>query len=221
MEVTIMNLHLKHFSMAMTLLDLAFFMTAPALAHHPELKTQFTVDERTMVPGATLEPNTSYVLNVMKSDSERADRHVVQILQEDGNKMLTSFLGVSDEQNRGPEGFTFMEMNAPHDKVVREWVHPEWGGLKFVYSEQEARDISQNSNESVLWTRSRVTTGTSNLESIQVSTLEAGTDTTSNQVARNEPSDLPRTAGELPLLGLIGIASLAAAFAMRLAVSRK
>src|SRR5687767_42335 len=137
-----MNAYLKRFTMPVTLLALVMLMALPALAHHPDLEQSFKVDERTMVPGATLEPNNNYVLKVMKSDS---DRHVVQIFNEDGSKMLTTFLGVSDKESGNQTGFSFMETQSGHDKVAREWFYPEWGGLKFVYSEQEARDIQKRS----------------------------------------------------------------------------
>jgi hypothetical protein len=213
-----MNSYLKPFSMPVTLLALVMLMAIPALAHHPSLQTSITVDERTMVPGQTLEPNTTYMLKVLKSDT---DRHVVQIFNENGSTMLTSFLGVSDKETGNQTGFSFMEMQGDRDKVVREWFYPEWGGLKFVYSEKEARDIQQHSNESVMWTKNRVTANPTDLEGIQVATMERN-DTrgsSAEQVARNEDADLPRTAGELPLLGLIGMLFLSAGITLRFAGS--
>jgi hypothetical protein len=219
-EVEDMNSFLRVLRMPVTLLALVALTTLPAVyAHHPDLQTSFTVDERTMVPGATLDPKTTYMLKVLKSDT---DRHVVQIFNENGSRMLTTFLGVSDSTPTVKDGLSFMEMQGDHAKVVSEWSHPEWGGLKFVYSESEARDIRQHSNESVLWTRNRVTANTSNLEGIQVASMGQETAGGSReQVARNEGAGLPRTASELPLLGMIGVALLSAALALRFAISSK
>jgi hypothetical protein len=215
-----MNSYLK-LSLPVALFALVLLTAVPALfAHHPNLQTSFMLDERTQVPGRTLEPNTTYVLKVLKSDT---DRHIVQIFNEDGSKMLTTFLGVSDKDSGNQTGFTFMDMQGDHAKVVREWFYPEWGGLKFVYSEKEARDLREHSREGVLWTNNRVTAGTTNLNNIQVSTMERGTAgrSSAEQVARNEGANLPRTAGEVPLLGLIGLAFLSAGLALRFATSVK
>jgi hypothetical protein len=61
------------------------------------------------------------------------------------------------------------------------------------------------------------------LDAIRVTTMQAGTTRqgSAEQIAQNEGADLPATAGELPLLGLIGLAFLSAGVALRLATSLK
>jgi hypothetical protein len=214
-----MNSYLKRFSMPAAMLALVMLFALPSFAHHPNIQTTFMVDQATQVPGTTLDPNTMYMLKVLKSDT---DRHVVQIFNEDGSKMLTTFLGVSDNQSGDQTGFTYMNMRSGDNKVAREWFYPKWGGLKFVYSEKEARDIRQHTNENVLWTKNRISADTTDLEGIQVAGMEPGTSGRSNteQEARNDSSNLPRTAGELPLLALIGIAFLGSGLAVRFATHR-
>ena len=214
-----MNSYLKRFSMPAAMLALAMLFALPSFAHHPNLQTTFTVDQPTQVPGKILEANTTYMLKVLKSDS---DRHVVQIFNEDGSKMLTTFLGVSDKESGDKTGFRFMNMQSGDNKVVREWVYPQYDGLKFVYSEKEARDIRQHTNENVLWTKNRISANTTDLEGIQVAGMGQTTGGRSNteQLARNEGANLPRTAGELPLLALIGVAFLGSGLALRFATHR-
>jgi hypothetical protein len=203
------------------MLALAMLAALPAIAHHPDLETSFKVDERTMVPGAVLEPTMGYVLKVLKSDS---DRHVVQIFNEDGKNMITTFLGVSDDKSGTQTGFSFMDSEVDGDKVVREWFNSEWGGLKFVYSEQEARRIGQHSSEAVLWTNNRITADSRDMGSIQVSSTQPQDQSRSGslgELARNDTADLPRTAGELPLLALTGLVFLTAGLTLRFAMSRR
>jgi hypothetical protein len=208
--------HLKRFSKLSIVLVVAMLFGVPLFAHHPDLQSTFTVDQATQVPGKTLDPNTKYMLKVLKSDT---DRHIVQIFNEDGRKPLTTFLGVSDKGATDQTGFSFMNMKSGDEKVVREWFDPKWGGLKFVYSEQEARNIRQKTDENVLWTMRRITPDTKDLEGIQVAGMEQTTSRNTDQVARND-ENLPRTAGELPLLALAGLLFFGTGLALRFSTYR-
>src|SRR5262245_34390689 len=163
--------YLKPFLMLSVMLVVATLFGVPLFAHHPDLQSTFTVDQATQVPGKTLDPNT-YMLKVLKSDT---DRHIVQIFNKDGSNVLSTFLGVADKGATDQTGFSYMNMKSGDDKVVREWFDPKYGGLKFVYSEQEARNIRQNTDENVLWTKSRITADTKDLEKIQVAGIEQTT----------------------------------------------
>ena len=129
-----MKSFLRRVSLPIAIFAWVVLIAAPTVfAHHPDLTNSFKVDQRTQVPGAMLEPNTNYVLKVLKSDT---DRHIVQIFSQDQSRMLTTFLGESDPTT-GQSGFTFIEMQGNQPKVVREWSTPRHmqSGQNFSWTE--------------------------------------------------------------------------------------
>src|SRR5262245_35539144 len=114
--------YLKPFLMLSIVLVVATLFGVPLFAHHPDLQSTFKVDQATQVPGKTLDPNTTYMLKVLKSDT---DRHIVQIFNEDGSKTLTTFLGVSDKGATDQSGLAFIKMKSGDEKVAREWFDPK------------------------------------------------------------------------------------------------
>jgi hypothetical protein len=81
---------------------------------------------------------------------------------------------------------------------------------------QEPAQIAQNNNESNLNTSSEVTTNTDTDTS-----ANANTETTAPQVQNEEPpKELPRTAGELPLIALAGLLCLGGGWGVRVLSSK-
>jgi hypothetical protein len=131
---------------------MALVFLAPPLIHGDEwnLATRFTVNHPFEVPGMVLQPNTRYVIRLYDSPAER---HVVQILNEDETKLLTMFMGVSDQRSEPADNtvFTFIETAPGYPLPMKEWFYPgRLHGLEFVYPTDQAREIAQHAKEPVL-----------------------------------------------------------------------
>jgi len=273
-------------------LILAVALLTPQLSKGDEwnLATRFTVNHPFEVPNMVLQPNTPYVIRLYDSPSER---HVVQIYNSDQTKMLTMFMGISDERADYPDKtlFTFIETQPGYPLPMKEWFYPGRRiGLEFIYPKQQALEIARHAREPIL---SASSTDLHKLSSISVEAIgPVGTEVTTTttqtatnvtnapvaetkpaepeikqeqqqaelpkeeqpaevaqntqpepkpeaqpeaqsevqqpetqqeqpvQTAQNENKELPRTAGELPLVGFIGLACLAAGLSVK-AVSSK
>jgi hypothetical protein len=114
------------------------------------LATKFTVSQPFEVPGMTLQPNTPYVIRLHDSPSTRT---VVQVFNEDQSKMLTMFMGISDERREPTDEtvFTFIEVQPGHPLPIKEWFYPgRITGLEFVYPKEQALEIARHAREPVL-----------------------------------------------------------------------
>ena len=191
----------------------AVVLFTPAIVHGDEWnwQTRFMLSQPAEVPGLVLEPNTRYVIKVLDSPSER---HVVQIYN-DKSKMLTMFMCAADERTIPTDEtvFTFIETQAGYPMPIKEWFYPgHLDGLEFIYPKKQARHsnepavqepavIAQNNTESNLNVSTESDTNTDT-----TTPTDTNTETTATQVQNEEaPKELPRTAGELPLIGLIGV----------------
>jgi hypothetical protein len=131
---------------------LALVFLAPPLIHGDEwnLATRFTVNHPFEVPNLVLQPNTPYVIRLYDSPAER---HVVQIYNEDQTKMLTMFMGVSDERMQAADKtvFTFIETAPGYPLPMKEWFYPgRLHGLEFVYPKDQAMEIARHAREPIL-----------------------------------------------------------------------
>jgi hypothetical protein len=107
------------------------------------LKTSFTVDQQIEVPGAILEPDTTYIIHVMEL---QANRNVMRISNEDESEVITTFHTVDDRRREelveNPT-FDFMEVPAGHPKPVRAWYYPgRVTGFEFLYPEEQKERIA-------------------------------------------------------------------------------
>ena len=130
---------------------LAVVFLAPPTIHGDEwnLATRFTVNHPFEVPNLVLQPNTPYVIRLYDSPAER---HVVQIYNNDETKLLTMFMGISDERMRPADKtlFTFIETQPGFPLPIKEWFYPgRLIGLEFVYPKQQAVEIARHAQEPV------------------------------------------------------------------------
>jgi len=130
----------------------ALVFLAPPLTHGDEwnLATRFTVNQPFQVPGMVLEPNTRYVIRLYDSPAER---HVVQVYNDDQSKLLTMFMGISDERMQAADKtvFTFIETAPGHPLPIKEWFYPgRLTGLEFIYPKDQAMEIARHAREPVL-----------------------------------------------------------------------
>jgi hypothetical protein len=130
----------------------ALVLVAPAIIHSDEwnLSTRFTINHPFEVPGLVLQPNTRYVIRLFDSPAER---HVVQIFNNDETKLLTTFMAVSDQRPEPADHtvFTFIETAPGYPLPMKEWFYPgRITGLEFIYPKEQALEIARHATEPVL-----------------------------------------------------------------------
>lgn len=115
-------------------------------------RTILTVNETVIVPGGshsvTLEPG-KYVMRLADSP---ANRHIVQVFNEDETKLMTTILAIPNYrlQPTGDTKFTFWEVPAGNPKAMRSWFYPgDNFGQEFVYSKPQATEIAKFTHERV------------------------------------------------------------------------
>src|SRR6266850_5215225 len=216
------------------------FVAAPAThADEWNRSTRFSINQQFQVPNATLDANTNYVMKLLDSPSER---HVVQVFNDDQSRLLSMFIAISSEQMRPAEGteFTFMEVDPGYAKPIQKWFYPgRTIGLEFIYSPQQLTEIAAHQGGRSITTLSAEVIPAPVEEPTQIAEAQP------TEIPRAEPEpevapapapepeppaaveqpapepepapaeELPKTAGELPFIGLIGLLSLGAGLTLR------
>jgi len=165
-----------------------------------------------------------------------SDRHIVQIFNADGSQIIATILAINNYRLR-PTGETvvkFVERPGDNPEAIKAWFYPgDNFGQEFVYPKQRAIQLAAAANEPVpalavettdLKTAPIVAV-TPTQEELPVSQViqttppaaEAATPTSAPVVAETE--QLPKTSSSIPLLALVGIASLGVAFLLKRLVS--
>jgi hypothetical protein len=214
------------------------FLAAPmAKADDWNQKTTVTFPEPVEVPGVGqhLLPAGTYVFKLMDSSS---DRHVVEILSQDETKVFTTLLSIPNHRLRTTDKsvLTFSERPAGEPEALKAWFHSgEHAGEQFVWDRPRAIQLAKQANEAVLSTPAALTDGP--VEALKTATVEAvspvGETVETAQVVEAPPvvvaavvpapavatqpvvvAALPKTASQLPLIGLLGLLSLGAGFGL-------
>jgi hypothetical protein len=197
-------------------------------------KTTVTFSAPVEVPGVGqhILPAGTYVFKLMNSLS---DRNIVQILNVRGDHVYTTILAIPNYRLKatGKTVMTFHERPAGEPEALKAWFYPgmEWG-QQFVYERPRAIQLAQETNETVLSTPVVLTEAPA--ETLNTAPVEAvaptGEPVDTAQVVEAPPvvaaepavapapvevaQTLPKTASYLPLIGLIGLFSLAGGFAL-------
>lgn len=228
-------------TLALSLFGAAF---APgARADEWNRKTKVTFSEPVEVPGVGAQtlPAGTYVFKIMDSMS---DRHIVQIMNETEDHVYTTILAIPNYRLKATDKtvISFRENAAGSPEAIRAWFYPgrQWGE-EFVYPKSRAIELAKVTNEPVLATSIELT------PEIPIATLKeapiVAVKPTGEEVAvaevveappaQPEPAvavaaapitepatELPKTASSLPLLGLLGLLSLGASFALWVTLKR-
>jgi hypothetical protein len=99
-------------------------------------ETTLTVEETIQIPGATLTPG-KYVFKLMDSS---ADRHIVQVYNEDQDHLLATIMAIPNCRLRpsGKSEFSFWETPSDTPPALRSWFYPgDNFGQEFAYPESE------------------------------------------------------------------------------------
>jgi LPXTG-motif cell wall-anchored protein len=196
--------------------------------------TKITFNEPVQVPGKVLSPGT-YVFKLLDSPAER---HVVQIFNEDRTKLITTVLAIPNQrlEPAGKTILTYQERPSDQPMALNAWFYPgDNFGQQFVYPKSEAQELSRLNKMDVPSTESEEAYPGQRAEP---STSEAGKNTTPQpeMKAENTPPPqpnppaaaatpppapqehtkrLPQTASSLPLFGLMGFLLLGVAALLR------
>lgn len=182
----------------------------------------------------TLQPG-KYVMVLVDSQS---DRHIVRVFQQDGKSVVTTILAIPNYRLKptGKSSFQFWETPAGQPRAMRAWFYPgDNFGQEFVYNKTRAVEIAATSKSQVA---TAVTTQESELNTAAITnTDEKGVETVREveaappvvvaetkvetpvsqpepvaapaQEVSSAPESLPHTSSPFPLVGLIGLGSLA------------
>jgi hypothetical protein len=193
-------------------------------------KTVLTVNEAIQLPHTVLQPGT-YVFKLADSQS---DRHIVQIFNAEESHIIATILAIPNYRLKptGKSVFRFWETPLGNPKAMRAWFYPgDNFGQEFAYPKMKSIEIARA-------TKTSVPTVLVEQEVVDIDVLktaplvivdETGEEKPLVVVAQNTPGaapevpersqetasvsaarTLPETASSLPLMGLVGLASLGA-----------
>lgn len=207
-----------------------------AHAQTEDKRVLFTFNVPVAIPGVTLAPG-QYLFRIA-DPGPTGSRRVIQVASPDGKKsyaLLFTHAADRNEVTAAPE-VRFMETGAGMPSAVRTWWYTnERTGYEFIYPKAQARQLAEGVHAPVLTTVEETTkpeeTVNAHLEYLEPGGHETDLAATapvaasgSTEVGRIASADiagaeprtaLPKTASELPLVGLIGLIGLGAAAAIR------
>jgi LPXTG-motif cell wall-anchored protein len=116
---------------------MALAMLPLAQADSWNQRTVLTLNSPVEVPGQTL-PAGTYVFQLANSQSSR---HIVQVFNQDENKVLATFLAIPAQRHHPAEQtiVRFLERPAGSPQAIQAWFYPgKTIGHEFVYPKEEA-----------------------------------------------------------------------------------
>jgi len=172
-------------------------------------------------------PAGTYVFKILDSQS---DRHIVQIFNKEQTHVFTTILAIPNYRLKTTDKtvMTFSERPAGQPEALRAWFYPgrKWGE-EFVYAKSRAIELAKEVNQPVLATP--IELAEAPIETLKTAPViavdpkgepvELAQVVEPPPVAETEPvtmaaATLPKTASSLPLIGLIGLLTLGAGFAL-------
>jgi hypothetical protein len=218
----------KMLGSALCLFVLCVLVVPTAMADDWNRETVITFSGPVEVPGVGAQtlPAGTYVFKILDSLS---DRHIVQVFSQDKTHLFTTILAMPNYRLKATDKtvITFRERPAGQPEALRAWFYPghQWGD-EFVYAKPRAVELAKETNEPVLATP--IELAVAPVEALKTAPVEAvspkGEPVELAQVVEAPPAaepvvmaaaePLPRTASSLPLIGLIGVLTLGAGFAL-------
>ena len=183
--------------------------------------TPWNLSEPTEIPGMTLEPG-KYMIKVVDSWETRM---IVQITNPDQSKVFATVMAIPNyrPKSTGEGEFTYFQRAEGRPQALKTWFYPSNNyGVEFVYPKAEAIQIAQAHKEEVYTTespkvdlREKVVILTPELKEEPLKVAPAP------MVAEHIQKKLPRTASNVPLLAMIGLAAIAVAAFLRSRATRR
>ena len=172
-------------------------------------RTNLTLAEPTQIPGDIL-PAGNYIVKVVNTQETRS---IVQFTTPDEAVVVATVLAVPNYRVETPQNteFVYFQRAEGMGPAIKSWVHPGYNyGVEFVYPKEKATVLAEKTHETVYTTESNQPTLQSE---VRVMTPEK------NEIVLEAytppPKELPKTGSSLPILAMLGAASLAGAFAIR------
>ena len=228
--------------LSLALMGMAFAPSAKADAWDKKTIVTFSAPVQTPgihEPGYDVLPAGTYVFKIMNT---AGNRHIVQIFNEDGTKVLATVLAIPNTRLKPADQtiVNFREQPAGEATAMRAWFYPgEQWGHEFVYPKKKAEELAKASGQTVLAApmpteapKPEASAVVSELEREPVKAVEPSGKEVAEavevtpppaekvEVAQAAPAELPKTASPLPLIGLLGLLALAGAAGLRLAERR-
>jgi LPXTG-motif cell wall-anchored protein len=209
---------------------LSTFFVPGVRADEWDKKTLITFSQPFEIPGGKILPAGTYTFSLLNSPS---DRHIVQIFNADGTQLFATVLAINNYRftATGKTVMTFSERPADAPDALKAWFYPNnnWG-QEFVYPKHRAVQLATAEKEPVPALTTDTVPTVAELRTAQIIAVTpeqkevpvAEVIQTSPLVAENRATEqlapitqLPKTASQLPLLALLGIASLGFAFVLK------
>jgi hypothetical protein len=214
-------------------------LTPAAKADAFDRKTVMTFSGPVEIPGVHLKgwgvlPAGTYVFKIVDSQQ---DRHIVQIFSADEKTVYATILAIPNYRLKATSKtvITFRERPAGEPEALRAWFYPgrNWGE-EFVYPKSVAIEIAKSANTAVLSTPAEiqleVTEPIKPADEVVIAQLRqapvvaiqpTGEEVEIAQVVTAPPAEelvapaaLPGTASSLPVIALLGLMALSAAFTL-------
>jgi hypothetical protein len=195
-------------------------------------RTVLTFSQPIEVPGKVL-PAGTYTFELHES---QMNRHIVQVYDADGKKLITTFLAIPNRRLETPSETVvkFAEVAPGQPQAMRTWFYPGMTvGEEMVYSRKRATELAATANvvvpsvDDTFYDTATVDT----MKTVEVvpvnptTTQPVPVDTTPRTVTEPAPvtpapvttprENLPSTASPLPLIALFGFVTLALGLALR------
>ncbi|MGA3130382.1 MAG: hypothetical protein ABSD59_06255 [Terracidiphilus sp.] len=224
---------LKGLGTGLCLTVLCLIVAPKAKAGEWNQKTIITFSAPIEVPGVGqhILPAGTYVFKLLDSPS---DRTIVQIFNVREDHVYTTILAIPNFRLKATDKtvMTFSERPAGEPEALKAWFYPgrEWGE-QFVYERPRAIQLAKETNEPVLSTP--VPLDTASTDVLKIAPVEAvspsGDMVDTAQVVETPPVEtaalapapapapaapLPKTASDLPLIGLVGLLMLGGGFTL-------
>jgi hypothetical protein len=183
---------MRNFRIATLLLSVLLIMAGVISADQQNKKTVFTFKDSVQVPGQVL-PAGTYVFKLANSD---ANRHIVQIYNQDETKLITTILAVPNYQltPSGETIITYAKAPANQPVALEAWFYPgDNFGQQFLYPESMASELTTLNTIKVPSTGSEQAYPSSTSDTTSASASSSTSTTTPSTSAAASSSSAPST----------------------------
>ena len=217
---------------------IAMMFSSNALAQTWNRKTIVTFSGPVEIPGvgAQVLPPGTYVFKLLDSQS---DRHIVQVFNKEEDHIYATILAIPNYRLQATDKtvMTFAERAAGEPQAIRAWFYPgDNSGQEFVYPKKRAVELAKMTNVPVLYVPDEVAPyivapiatvkdppAVALTEAPIMAVTPTGETVAMTEVVVAPPvsrASLPKTAGDLPFLAMIGFLSLSLGFGIRAFAAR-
>jgi hypothetical protein len=212
---------------------LCIVFSSTALAQLWNKKTTVTFSGPVEIPGvgAQVLPAGTYVFKLLDSQS---NRHIVQVFNKEETHIYATILAIPNYRLKPTDKtvMTFAERAAGDPEAIRAWFYPgDNSGQEFVYPKKRAAELARITNQPVLYipdevapylpppvTRPSEPPAVAVTEAPVMAVRPSGEEVAMAEVVEPPPvqtASLPKTAGSLPLVALLGLLSMTVGFSLK------